>query len=838
MRYLALVAVLSALCARPACAAGIEIRPTVTLVLQAQEPAPVLLIACNTANAPARETLSLSLPGGTVQPDSVSLEVAPKGWQLVAARVSLPEAADTGVLTARAGSATVRLPVMRGIDLTLLPWKRKLTDRNAPVDPQWASPDVDDRAWPDLQPPGLWEENDYAWCRVHVTLPEAWRGRRLRLLIGAVDDNDVTYLNGEEIGRTNGWDIRRDYPLPERLVRWGADNVLTVMVDNPNYGGGLYKGPLFIVVGDRPPQPPELGGSQHTQAPPGSGGVGEPSAPVRPKPGKIGAPLPLRRMHVAQGVLRYPEGTEVALWGVNIYPQSWHQFENMTRLKLDMKAVIREDLDHLQLMGVEAIRIHVFDREISDGKGNLVPNVHLDLLDYLVAECSRRGIYMFFTPIAWWGGPNEVKGAFSAETSKPGMMFVPDAKAAAANYLKQFLTHKNRYSGRAYKDEPCLCVLEVMNEPAYFLYGDVHGSIYSPQGERPDVLERDHRLLGEAWRTWLARHGLHDSPVYFAAFRYEQMRTYIQEMIGAIRATGAQQPVAIASFGINGEELTQAIADSECDAITLGAYPGGWQQVNDGINLLPSMGPTPVDPRLAGKARLVYEFDTPATNTSCYLFPAIAASFRAAEVQIACQFQYDSVSTARWNTDWGAHWLNWLYTPAKTASFMIGRETFHRLPRGVRYTAGTESLKLGPMAASFAHNQSLLVAPDLVIHARSLTDWKPLPLPRAPKRIVGTGSSPYVEYAGTGLYVLEPAGTGTLRLRVNPDARLVGNSLRGSLATPVAELEEHAHLFRLKLPGWERAECRPTGAKAAPLPRVRGGWLLRPGVYTITRLAR
>ena len=147
---------------------------------------------------------------------------------------------------------------------------------------------------------------------------------------------------------------------------------------------------------------------------------------------------------------------------------------------------------------------------------------------------------------------------------------------------------------------------------------------------------------------------------------------------------------------------------------------------------------------------------------------------------------------------------------------MIGRETFHRLPRGVRYTAGTESLKLGPMAASFAHNQSLLVAPDLVIHARSLTDWKPLPLPRAPKRIVGTGSSPYVEYAGTGLYVLEPAGTGTLRLRVNPDARLVGNSLRGSLATPVAD--RRSTRTYSPAPGLGRAGPAD-GLKAASAPR-------------------
>ncbi len=794
-----------------------------------------------------------------------SFVLQPKKWKIISARVSLKESADVGELVCQAGDASARVAVVRGVDLTCLTWKRTLTARAALPDARWASPDVDDSKWSEICAPSLWHENDYAWCRVHITVPERWRGRKVRFVMGAVDDNDVTYLNGEEIGRTNGWAKPRDYVLPERLIRWGEDNVLTVMVDNPTYGGGLYKPPYLLLAGDSPiPSKP----------------VATVRTSSRPRVGKIGKPLPLRRMKVADGVLRYPDGAEVSLWGVNYYPQSWHQFDNMKKLGVDMKATIREDLNHLQRMGVEVIRIHVFDREISDGAGNIVPNVHLDLLDYLVAECSRRGIYMYFTPIAWWGGPNERKGAFSAETSKPGMMFVPSGKAAAANYLKQFLNHVNHYSGRRYKDEPCVCLLEVMNEPAYFLYGDLHGSGYTPQGERPDVLERDRQIFRDLWQKWLVAHGLkivrrtpvkmevcryetrlrglefsphrrtsyqqpsisiggdmlEDSPVYFPLFRYELMRQYVREMIDAIRSTGATQPVAISYFGVNGDDLTQAIADSECDAVTVSAYPGGWERVNDGINLLPQMGAMTLDPRLNGKARLAYEFDTPATNTSCYLFPAIAASFRSGEVQVVCQFQYDSVSTARWNTDWNAHWLNYLYTPSKTVSFLIGGETFRRLPRGIRFTAGKDELKLGQMTTSFTRNLSLFVAADTVMYSRGVRDGIPQPYPSHPSRIVGVGSSPYVEYSGTGLYVLESKDKHTLRLTLNPDARLVGNCLQGSFSAPVAELEENVHLFRLKLPGWKKAQCfRVEGKSRRKISSVNGGWLLSPGEYEIRR---
>ncbi len=797
----------------------LELRPSLPVVLYEQHSAPLALLVLNQSDRDQQASLQLSCDGGQVEPSSQNVTVPARGWRIVTARVSMPNERDSSVLEARLGSQVVRVPVLRGIDLTQFEWRRQFTPHSA-IDESLADPHTDDSAWERFGVPTLWTDLRLAWCRVHFTIPESWRGKRLRLFIAAVDDNDVTYLNGQQIGRTNGWDTPRDYPLPESLIRFGAENVLTVRVENTYAGGGLYKAPVAILASDQP-------------IPSAAPAV---TALPRPKPGQIGKPLPLRPMVVKDGVLYYHDGGEVALWGVNYYPQSWHQYENMKRLGVDMKATIRQDLDHLQMMGVEIIRIHVFDREITDGQGNLVDNEHLDLLDYLVSECSRRGIYMMFTPIAWWGGPNERADSFSANTSKPGMMFVPEAKRAAANYLRQFLNHINRYTGRAYRDEPCLVLLEVMNEPAYFVYQDLFSRSYTPQGERAEVIERDRQTFLDLWRQWCRQNGLEEAPAYFPLFRYELMRQYIREMMDAIRSTGAKQPVAISFFGGADREIVQAIGDSECEAITIpAAYPGGWERVNDGINLLPQTATMSLPAEFARKARLEYEFDTPATNVSCYLFPALSAHFRSGEVQVACQFQYDSVSTARWNTDWGAHWLNWLYTPSKAVSFMLAGEVFRRLPRGITYPSpSTELVIENLMATSFTRNQSMLATDDVVMYARGIEDWTPLPLPKSPKRIVGVGSSPYVEYTGTGLYVVEAVDESTLTLHLNPDAILVGNSLIGRFEAPVAELKEQPHLFRLKLAGWERAQCFAQGS-TTPLPRFMGGWLLTPGRYVIRR---
>lgn len=802
---------------------ALGLRPSLPVVLAAEErPVPVAFLVLNPEQQPVQAQIVFTCDGGKVEPDSSRIHVPARGWQIVTAQVSLSPQRDSAFVRARVGNHTAQVSVRRGIDLTQMVWKRLYASREAGLDTSLANTDVDDSAWETFGVPNLWFDLRQAWCRVRFTVPEAWRGKKLRLYIAAVDDNDVTFLNGQQIGRTNGWDRPRDYPVPESLVRYGAENVLTVMVENTYAGGGLYKAPLAILVGDEPIAPAE-----------------QRQSPVlpRPKPSPIGNPLPLRPVVVHDGVLYYTDGGEVALWGVNYYPQSWHQFANMKRLGVDMKATVRQDLDHLQLMDVQIIRIHVFDREISDGQGNLMDNEHLDLLDYLVAECGRRGIYLMFTPIAWWGGPNERPDSFSANTSKPGMMFVPEAKRAAANYLRQFLNHVNRYTGRAYKDEPCLVLLEVMNEPAYFVYQDLFTRSYAPQGERLEVIERDRATFRELWQEWCRTQGLAESPAYFPLFRYELMRQYIREMVEAIRSTGARQPVAIAFFGAADRELVQAIGDSECDAITIPAeYPGGWERVNDGFNLLPEAAPIDLPAEFTRKARLEYEFDTPATNVSCYLYPALAARFRSGEVQVACQFQYDSVSTARWNTDWQAHWLNWLYTPSKVVSYMLAGETFRRLPRGIRYEKPVTELVLPDlMATSFARNQSMLATEELVMYARGIDEWLPLKLPKSPKRIVGTGNSPYVEYTGSGLYVLQQENEHTFSLRVNPDAILVGNSLRGSFAAPAAELREQPHLLRLKMEGWQEARCFPKGS-TAPLLRVMDGWLLVPGEYVIKRL--
>jgi hypothetical protein len=469
---------------------------------------------------------------------------------------------------------------------------------------------------------------------------------------------------------------------------------------------------------------------------------------------------------------------------------------------VDMKKAIRDDLDDMKRMGVELIRIHVFDQEISDRNGNLIDNEHLNLLDYLVSEASKRNIYFFFTPIAWWGSPNGNPGSFSALTPKEFMFCDDGAIRAQANYLKNWLNRKNRYTGRSYKDEPAVCVFEIINEPTYADYAIMTGLKACCYEYDPAILTPLKERLKEKWNKWLAAYKLDDDARYFPLFRYELMTSYLDTMYKAIRHTGAKQPIAAALFDSSGhDDLISAIADSRCEAVTTSLYAGAWDKPGDGVNYLPYTENTSLDSRLDKKARFIYEFDGIETFGS-YFYPACARKFRNMGVQVCCMFQYDSSTTSEWNTDWDAHYLNWLYTPGKAVSFYIGGLAFRDLNRGQSFPTGSTTQTFGNCAVSFDKKLSVYANKSVYANSEPYQNWKPLNSPEKPEFIMSVGDSPYASYSGTGIYTIDvDYKKNTAILTVNPDAVVVGDPWKPDYNKSAVVLKDTSHPFMLKLPG-------------------------------------
>ena len=553
------------------------------------------------------------------------------------------------------------------------------------------------------------------------------------------------------------------------------------------------------------------------------------------------------------GVLLYEDGKEVALWGVNYLPMSWYQYVNMKKFGVDMKKTIDTDIAHLKAMKIDVIRVHIFDREITDKDGNVVYNDNLDLLEYLIASCRKNHIYVFITLLSWWSSPVANPGCFSSEYTKMALLYDENAIKAQMNYLKQILSRKNKYSGIAMKDDINICIFELFNEPWYWDYNDFISE--SPADYRQDVLtaetfKRDKEVARLIWNQWCETNKREPSQDAFNDFRYQYVKSYIDRMVTLLRSEGVKQPVGWSPFLMTANsdagveikdapmDICKAIADSKADFFTVSDYLGGFGYRDDKNNMpwTKDFGITGI---LNDKAVVMYEFDATGTYTSNYLYPGMARKFRHFGAQIACQFQYDTIATAAYNTDWVTHYLNWLYTPSKTVSFMVAGEAFKTLPRGSSFVYNEQEMVFDKFAVSYPHNISIMSGYGKLYHSSSLDEYMPLSLPSKIDEITAVGNSAYVKYDGTGIYTLRKKA-GALEMTVNPDAKQIYNCMNpmtSSFERMTVDLEYNKHQMKLNLPGWENITVYRVGddGKQTKIEAKNSSFDVVPGKYIIKK---
>ena len=89
------------------------------------------------------------------------------------------------------------------------------------------------------------------WYRTEFSCPSNWANQNLTLIIGAIDDYDVTYVNGVEIGATGmgtpfHWETPRIYRIPANIIHRGSPNQLLIKVTNAAFDGGITSGPVIV----------------------------------------------------------------------------------------------------------------------------------------------------------------------------------------------------------------------------------------------------------------------------------------------------------------------------------------------------------------------------------------------------------------------------------------------------------------------------------------------------------------------------------------------------------------------------------------------------------------
>lgn len=121
----------------------------------------------------------------------------------------------------------------------------------------WAERSVDESEWGTMSLPQYWEKSELGtfdgivWLRKRVAIPEALRGKELTLRLGVIDDEDITYFNGQEIARGSGFMTPRTYTVPASLTR-SEEAVIAIRVSDFGGEGGLAGKPdeVYLAAND------------------------------------------------------------------------------------------------------------------------------------------------------------------------------------------------------------------------------------------------------------------------------------------------------------------------------------------------------------------------------------------------------------------------------------------------------------------------------------------------------------------------------------------------------------------------------------------------------------
>ena len=498
------------------------------------------------------------------------------------------------------------------------------------------------------------------------------------------------------------------------------------------------------------------------------------------------------------GVMRWSDTHEEAsFFGVNYTLPFAHAYRALGYLGVDRKAAIDKDVYHLSRLGLNAYRIHLWDVELTDGQGNLLENEHIDLMDYLIAKLKERNIHIVITAQTNFGNGyperNIQTGGFSYKYDKCDMHSNPEAIAAQETYLRDLVKHTNPYTGLAYKDDPSIVGFEINNEPCH-------------SGTK------------------------------------EEVKAYINRMLKSMSKAGNRKPVFY-NVSHNGY-VAEAYYETTVQGTTYQWYPIGLVsgQTQQG-NFLPYVDR--YDIPFAGKvkefnkkARMIYEFD-PADIMYSYMYPAMVRTFRTAGFQWITQFAYDPIDLAFANTEYQTHFLNLAYTPNKAISMKIAAEAARSLKRGESYGSYPQDTIFGNgFRVSYAEDLSELNNGEKFYYSNQ-TNTPPKDASKLVS-IAGCGSSPIVDYEGTGAYFIDCLESGVWRLEVMPDAVVVNDPFaKPSLKKEVVSIIYGTWDMALRIPDLGKAFTLTALDKKNDRKEetVTNGVIcdLRPGVYLLKR---
>lgn len=139
------------------------------------------------------------------------------------------------------------------------PWTLRTDPADQGVKDRWFAVDANPADWVPVKVPAFWAETEdvgkyqglFAWYRTTFIVPAEWKGKSLRLLFGAVDEQAWVYVNGRLVREhseksegkafTDLWEEPFTVNVLPEGINYGKPNVLVVRVGNSAGEGGIWR---------------------------------------------------------------------------------------------------------------------------------------------------------------------------------------------------------------------------------------------------------------------------------------------------------------------------------------------------------------------------------------------------------------------------------------------------------------------------------------------------------------------------------------------------------------------------------------------------------------------